>query len=77
MTPDQAADNVGKFLESTSGMQYVSRLQKEAKDAGKPVPDIYAIRKELIKKELGSQASTEPTMTAAQAAALAKYPGAK
>lgn len=62
MTPDQAADNVGKFLESMSGMQYVSRLQKEAKDAGKPVPDIYAIRKELIKKELGGQASTEPTM---------------
>jgi hypothetical protein len=77
MTLDQATDNVGNFLESTSGMQYVSRLQKEAKDAGKPVPDIYAIRKELIKKELGSQASTEPTITPAQAAALAKYSGAK
>jgi len=76
MTLDQATDNVGKFLESMSGMSYVSQMQKAAKDAGKPVPDIYAIRKELIKKELGGQASTEPTITPAQKAALEKY-GAK
>jgi len=60
ITLDQAADNVSKFLESMQGMSYITQMQKAAKEAGKPVPDVYAIRKELIAKEMAGPAAAPP-----------------
>lgn len=80
ITYNEAADNISKWMESMAGMSYISKIQKEAKAAGKPVPDAMEIRSVLIQREMGRQPTvppqagvSAPTITPAQAAALAKY----
>lgn len=51
MTLDQATDNVAKFLESPSGMMYISEQQKKAKEAGTPF-DPMQERRKLIEREM-------------------------
>lgn len=51
LTVDQATDNVQKFLDGNP--MHIRQIQKEAKDAGKPVPDAYTIRKQMIDLEMG------------------------
>lgn len=69
MTLDQATDNVKAFLESAQGSMYIREIQKKAKDAGQPVPDIYTIRNKLIEQEMGGSArqtvSNSPLLSAA------------
>lgn len=55
MTLDQATDNVQKFLDSNP--MYIRNIQEEAKKAGKPVPDVYTIRMQLIKREMSGAAN--------------------
>jgi len=55
MTLDQATDNVQKFLDSNT--MHIRTIQKEAKDAGKPVPDVFTIRKRMIEIEMGGAAN--------------------
>jgi hypothetical protein len=57
MTQDQAADNVAKFLDSPSGMMYMSEQQKKAKEAGVPF-DAIDFRRQLIQREMASSART-------------------
>lgn len=59
MTRDQATDNVKAFLESAQGSMYIREIQKKAKDAGQPIPDIYTIRKQLIEQEIGGSARSQ------------------
>jgi len=86
LTYDQASDNAQKILDNP---MYMMQIQKEAKAAGKPAPSMEEVHKKLISDALndannykpssGTSPATstpQPTMTAAQAAALAKY-GAK
>ena len=58
MTLDQATDNVKQFLESISGMNYVSDRKKKAKDEGRPIPSDFDIRNELIKDEMSNSGRT-------------------
>ena len=60
ITYDQAADNIGEWMESRAGMSYISKIQKEAKAAGKPVPDAMEIRNVLIQREMGRQPTALP-----------------
>lgn len=66
MTYDQAADNVSKFLDTTSGMMEVSAIRKRAKDAGQPEPSLSQIRDMLIQRELQSAGGRSGATPAAQ-----------
>jgi hypothetical protein len=57
MTQDQAADNVAKFLDSPTGMMYMSEQQKKAKEAGLPF-DAIDFRRQLIQREMANSART-------------------
>lgn len=57
MTQDQAADNVAKFLDSPTGMMYMSEQQKKAKEAGLPF-DAIDFRRQLIQREMSNSART-------------------
>ena len=61
LTYDQAADNVGKFMESIPGMQEIMSIQKKAKDAGQPIPSTAEIRNMLIAQELRAGGGADPT----------------
>lgn len=65
MTVDQATDNVAKFLESPSGMMYMSEQQKKAKEAGVPFDPLEA-RRQLIKREMESSARGSTARPAGQ-----------
>lgn len=60
ITYNEAADNISKWMESMAGMNYISKIQKEAKAAGKPVPDAMEIRNVLIQREMGRQPTAPP-----------------
>lgn len=60
ITYNEAADNISKWMESMAGMNYISKIQKEAKAAGKPVPDAMEIRSALIQREMGRQPTAPP-----------------
>lgn len=66
MTYDQAADNVSKFLDTTSGMMEVSAIRKKAKEAGQPEPSLSQIRDMLIQRELQSAGGRSGATPAAQ-----------
>jgi len=60
MTYDQAADNVGKFMDSISGMQEIAAIKKRAKESGQPEPSMSQIREMLIQRELQGAGSRAP-----------------
>jgi hypothetical protein len=60
MTYDQAADNVGKFMDSISGMQEIAAIKKRAKESGQPEPSMSQIREMLIQRELQGAGSRPP-----------------
>ena len=52
LTYDQAADNVGKFMDSLAGMQEIAVIKRQAKESGQPEPSMSQIRELLIQREL-------------------------
>jgi hypothetical protein len=52
LTYSQASDDIDKWLASTQGMSYIAEARKAAKDQGKPIPDQFTIRNQLIKKAM-------------------------
>jgi hypothetical protein len=52
LTYDQASDNVDKFLTSTQGMAYLAEQRTAAKQQGKPLPDQFTIRNQLINRAM-------------------------
>jgi hypothetical protein len=63
LTFGQASDDVDKWLASTQGMSYIAEARKAAKDQGKPLPDQFTIRNQLIKKTMEESGSSKaPTV---------------
>lgn len=58
LTYDQASDNVDNWLKTTQGMSYIAEARKAAKDQGKPMPDQFTIRNQLIKKAMEDSGSS-------------------
>jgi hypothetical protein len=58
LTYDQASDNVDKWMQSTVGSTEISRMRKEAKDAGRPLPSAMEIRNQLIKDAMTASGSS-------------------
>jgi len=52
LTFAQASDDIDKWLASSQGMSYIAEARKAAKDQGKPMPDQFTIRNQLIKKAM-------------------------
>ena len=58
LTYDQASDNADKWMQSTTGMTEMSRMRKEAKEAGRPMPSAVEIRSQLIKDAMLASGSS-------------------
>lgn len=59
LTFAQASDDIDKWLASSQGMSYIAEARKAAKDQGKPMPDQFTIRNQLIKKAMEESGSSK------------------
>jgi hypothetical protein len=57
LTYDQASDNADKWMQSQAGVEYLSRMRKESKESGKPMPSMLDIREQLIKRAMQTSGS--------------------